>query len=90
MKIKAIALAASTIIGAVGATAAFAADQSCGAGSCAKKAQMKKKPNASEAHGADKRSCDMKKNMDMKTDMNMDKKDQSCGAGSCAKKKKQM
>lgn len=78
MKIKAIALAASTIIGAVGATAAFAADQSCGAGSCAKKAQMKKKQPSNNQHGADKKPCEVE----------MKKRDQSCGAGSCAKKKK--
>lgn len=42
MKIKTIALMASALIGTVGATSSFAADQSCGAGSCAKKTHMKK------------------------------------------------
>ena len=37
MKIKTIALVASALIGTVGATTSFAADQACGAGSCAKK-----------------------------------------------------
>ena len=52
MKIKTIALVASALIGTVGATSSFAADQSCGAGSCSKKAQMKD-------HCTDKDKCDM-------------------------------
>ncbi len=72
MNIKSIALVASALIGAVGATQSFAADQACGAGSCAKK-------------GAKSAQCDASKD---KCDMTEQKKDHACGAGSCAKKAK--
>lgn len=72
MKIKTIALVASALIGAVGTTSSFAADHSCGAGSCAKK-------------GAKSSQCDSSKE---NCEMQNQKKDQACGAGSCAKKSK--
>lgn len=78
MKVKTLALVASTLIGAVGATNSFAAGQSCGAGSCGKKPQTKK--------------AEMKKNQclekNSQCNIQKPKKEQSCGAGSCAKKKK--
>ena len=59
MKIKTIALVASALIGTVGATTSFAADQACGAGSCAKKSQMKENCTDKEQCAKDMQKKDL-------------------------------